>query len=111
MSPEEELASLVSDISEEAYCSGWPQGIEFEIWQRVVEGPAQPIGSARVNPTQLDRLRELSAAIKGWVTFDVGIGPIRIPMDEWLSLYARWLAGESDAALIANIRRRNSRGD
>ncbi|WAS94616.1 hypothetical protein [Nannocystis punicea] len=32
---EEELYERVSEISEEAFCSGWQGGIEFDLWDRI----------------------------------------------------------------------------
>jgi hypothetical protein len=33
-----ELAKYMSDLSEEAYCAGWMQGLEYALWQVLVEG-------------------------------------------------------------------------
>lgn len=63
------LADFMSELSEEAYCAGWMDGLEFELWRALIGGP-RTYGRLEITDEQLARLRELSEAAKGWIVFD-----------------------------------------
>lgn len=92
-----ELYELMSDISEECWCAGGLIGNEFALWNRLAE-PTWPreYGQDVVTDEQLQRLRELSSAIGGWIYWHdddhepgldaSGWGPRFIAMADWLRM-------------------------
>jgi hypothetical protein len=88
--PAAELAQLISEISERTICAGWEMGIEYEAWGWVLARPTAPFTRMmdEVLPSEVDRMRELSEQLGGWVhwTDDSPNGPSFVPMGEWLKL-------------------------
>lgn len=83
-----ELADYMSDLSEEHYCAGWLNDLEFALWGFVVDGPGM-FGVLRVTPGKIARLIQLSSACGGWIVWrDEDQSETSLPMTEWLALYA-----------------------
>lgn len=81
------LARMISDISEECYCSQWMTGAEFDVWRLATEGGEWGQGSAD-NLPQLAALRRFALHTGWWF-----IGYDRpVPMAEWLVEYETRLA-------------------
>lgn len=74
------LADFMSELSEAAYCAGWMNGLEFELWQALIGGP-RTYGRLEITDEQLARLRDLSEAAKGWIVFDDVGGETLVPLD------------------------------
>ena len=49
----------MSDLSEEAWCAGRMEGLEFELWAALVGGPRE-YGRLQLTTSHIERLRELS---------------------------------------------------
>ena len=81
------LCDFMSDLSEEAWCAGWMEGLEFELWRAVVEEPFS-YGRLELNATHVEHLRQLSEACGGWIVFDDGQEETFVSMDRWKSIYA-----------------------
>lgn len=85
-----QLRNLMSDLSEELWCAGWLSGLEHALWGRITDGP--PTG---LRDSEVDQLRRLASLAGGWWHWPredgrpVKAGPVFVPMDEWLMLYAR----------------------
>jgi hypothetical protein len=63
------LAEYMSDLSEEAYCAGWMDGLEYALWQ-VVLGERSDYGQTTFTSKHATDLRRLSASCGGWILFD-----------------------------------------
>jgi hypothetical protein len=81
-----ELAEYMSSLSEQAYCAGWIEGLEFSLWQAA--SATQPTLSAlRVTQEQASRLRELSSRCGGWIVFDAQHEETYVPLEEWERIF------------------------
>lgn len=84
-----ELAELMSGLSEEAYCAGWMHGLEFELWEAVINGPRE-YGRLQITLDHIAQLRRLSSAAGGWIAFDETEEESLLPMDEWKLRFSNW---------------------
>jgi hypothetical protein len=88
-----ELAHYMSDLSEEAYCAGWMQGLEYALWE-VMLGRRRSYGGLDLTDAQRTRLRELSDACAGWIIFDDDTGETWIPTAKWEQVFSGWKSGK-----------------
>ena len=87
MKPEEkELATYMSDLSEQSYCAGWMDGLEYSLWDAVIHG-RRKYGLMEITDEHIAKLKELSGACGGWIIFDDEKGETFVPLDEWLGIY------------------------
>ncbi len=85
-----ELASEMGWISEQAYCAGWTSGLEYYLWDFLCEGPGQ-FGCLEITNQHLETLRSLSDACGGWNVWDDKIiDRAFMPMDVWQQQFAAW---------------------
>lgn len=94
-----EMCEIISDFSEESYCAGWLDGIEFTLleWRNQLErdeyDPQCKFGiGSRMPENKLERLLEISAYLGMWVVWDDNAeenvwgdgeaGPIAVSLDE-----------------------------
>jgi hypothetical protein len=84
-----ELATLMSEISEQMWRAGWMMGVEHELWSAVMSGAGN---GGRLIPTQaqLDELARLSKEIGGWIVFDNEREETFVAMTEWVVRHAKW---------------------
>ena len=77
------LATVMSSISEDEWCSGWEVGWEYTLWARVLRGDA-------------DDLKVLAEIGGCWVIFEEHGEDYRraVPLDAWKEMYAAWAAKE-----------------
>ena len=81
----EELAVLMSDISESAFFAGWMSGLEFELWKAVVDGPRR-YGQMFIDQALVDRLKALSDQCGGWIAWD-GECESFVALNDWSEIY------------------------
>ncbi len=95
-----QLESLISDISRRCLYGQWIDGVEYRLWQRMLEGCGD-FGDDVITMFEVDELRRLSAAIDGWLVWQdvmhddpvktyLESGPYVMAMSEWLPLFERW---------------------
>lgn len=77
------LADYMSALSEEAYCAGWMQGLEHDLWDAVRAGPTD-YGRLAITPVIIQKLQLLSKRCGGWIYFDDDSEETFIPMREWV---------------------------
>ena len=80
------LARLMSELSERAFFAGWMDGLEYELWTAVQNGP-RTYGQITVDAHTIAQLRELSARCGGGVRFGDSEQEF-VPLAEWERLYA-----------------------
>lgn len=80
---QQELYDLMSAISEEHWCAGWANGLEFDLWKRIKSENPLPYALKQIDPELLKKLRELSEEIDGWIYTDETFNAHFIPMAEW----------------------------
>ena len=86
------LADFMSELSEEAYCAGWMDGLEFALWEAIT-GERASYGRLEFVETQLARLRALSSSCDGWIVFDEPDAETWISTRDWTLRFAEWRGG------------------
>jgi len=87
------LASLMSNISENSWCAGWMDGLEFRLWQMVQDPEDNLYGRAIVSKEKIQILKEISDEISGWIAWSEKEGKeVFVSMNEWLTNYDEWLS-------------------
>src|SRR6478735_3720992 len=76
------LAQYMSDLSEEAYCAGWMDGLEDALWE-VAFGERREYGQATFTAKHAVELRRLAEACGGWIVFDDDREEIWVSLSEW----------------------------
>ena len=77
------LINVMSAISEERWCAGWMQNLEYVLWDAVT-GRRKGICSAE----EIGQLKYLSEKCGGWIVWDEQAkGERFVPMQDWLRLY------------------------
>jgi hypothetical protein len=85
--PQAELASYMSELSEECYCAGWLIGLEFSLWKAMNTGKGSG-GFGCLREFELAHLRELSEACGGWIVWGKD-GEEFVPLEEWKEYYVK----------------------
>lgn len=80
------LADYMSALSEEAYCAGWMEGLEYALWDAVSTGPSD-YGRLAITAEIVQKLKALSSACNGWIHFDEDAEETFIPRPAWLLKY------------------------
>ena len=81
------LADYMAELSESAYYAGWMQGLEFELWKAVVEGP-MCYGHLEITAKHISTLRRLSDACGGWIYFDDETEETFVSLEDWRRQYS-----------------------
>jgi len=76
----------MSEISEEAFCAGWLQDLEYDLWRIVLAGHGA-YGRYQVDEDSVETLRALSAACGGWIFFDDDSEETFIPLARWIERF------------------------
>jgi len=85
------LAREMSEISEQAFCAGWMDELEYRLWE-IVQGGPRKYGQVVLSDAQVTHLRDLSNKLRGWVWFsDESEIEEFIGSERWQSLYEGWV--------------------
>ena len=76
------LEEFMSELSEEAYCAGWMECLEYALWD-AVGGGARLYGRKTLSDSEVESLRALSRACGGWIVFDDETEETWLPLSEW----------------------------
>lgn len=80
------LAESMGWLSEASYHADWMDGLEFDLWRGVVEGPFR-YGQLELTVEHIERLQRLSKACGGWIVFDGDKEETFVPIDQWNKIY------------------------
>lgn len=72
----------MSALSECAYCAGWIEGLEFDLWCMLSKGIFK-FRQFEITPEDVRQLRILSDQCGGWIYFHEQKGESFIPFEEW----------------------------
>ncbi|MER7968085.1 hypothetical protein ABTX35_03560 [Streptomyces sp. NPDC096080] len=89
------LVDAMSEVSETAYCAGWLDGTEYEVW-RLLHGPPRSWGQAgpELLAPALEAVRVAYRAAGCWILWDEAAdGESPVGIERWRGLYARWAFG------------------
>lgn len=83
------LLSLMREISEDHFCAGWMGGLEYDLWQAVLQYP-QPyeFGFGPIEEENVAELKDLAEELQEWAFWDDGTGEKLIPLEEWKQIFA-----------------------
>lgn len=84
--PQRALADYMSELSEEAYCAGWMDDLEFSLWRIVTDGSGR-YGSMEITEKHVSKLRALSRLCGGWIVFDDRDEETFVTLREWQRRY------------------------
>ena len=76
------LAEYMSYLSEESFCAGWMDGLEFELWKGM-NNEIKEYGTLRFTYEIVNRLKELSSKSNGWIVFDDDQEEFYLPWELW----------------------------
>ena len=76
----------MSALSEEAYSAEWMDGLEYTLWNAVLDGPFK-YGRLQITDEQITRLNELAGACGGWIVYDDVAGEVFVPQEQWQRMY------------------------
>ena len=83
-----DLIFEMSEISEAHYCAGWMNGLEFSLWEMIIDRSAdRQYGMCPITDEQLDRLLDLSRECGGWIFWLKDTGETFLKMETWLKFY------------------------
>jgi hypothetical protein len=82
------LADYMSALSEEAYCAGWMDGLEYALWDALL-GTRHTYGRVEITDRHRAELGRLSEACGGWIVFDDVSEETWVPRAEWEAGFAR----------------------
>ena len=80
--PQRELMEYMSELSEEAYCAGWMTGLEYALWNALLNG-SREYGRLEITDAHISKLRELSDRCGGWIVFDDETEETFMPLEQW----------------------------
>lgn len=83
------LAEFMSDLSEQAWHAGWMEGLEYELWRAIVDGPCR-LGQLTLSSVQVTRLKQLSDSCGGWIVFDDATEESFASASLWNSMYSAY---------------------
>jgi hypothetical protein len=83
------LAQYMSSLSEEAYCAGWMDGLEYALWQ-VLQGERRQYGRLVFTDEHVAELRRLSEASGGWIIFDGDLEETWVSAPDWNARFQTW---------------------
>jgi len=78
------LADYMSELSQAAYCAGWMEDLEYDLWRAVESGPFE-YGFLNLTAEHTKKLRSLSEACGGWIIF--ADEEQFIPLNRWRTMY------------------------
>lgn len=84
------LAEAMSELSENAYCAGWMDGLEYDLWN-ILSGAPQRYGRIEVTGSDVARLKALSAKCGGWIVFDDEHAETFVPLPRWQEIYGTYV--------------------
>lgn len=87
----------MSRISEDCYCAGWMDGLEFVLWESIYGG-SHDYGIGQITDDDIETLKELSQACGGWYYWEEDASDAAfIPIGEWEKIIERKHGNDPDA--------------
>ncbi|MGW7253591.1 hypothetical protein [Streptomyces sp. NPDC054834] len=94
LTPEQRvLAEAMSEVSESAYCAGWMDGCEYDVWRLLHEGGDWGMADAEQLAPLLTEVRTARDRAGCWIAWgDDDPDQWAVPLAEWLPRYETWAA-------------------
>jgi hypothetical protein len=85
---QQQLANLMSDISEECYYAGWMTGLEYNLWDAIVNGEKK-YGHGQITQDYIVQLIQISKNCNSWIYFDDETEETAVDFDKWQNIFQR----------------------
>ena len=96
LTPDERaLAEAMSDVSELAYCAGWMQDTEYEVWRLLHEGGDWGWAREEHLAPELAVVRAAFERACRWIVWDDVHEEQPVALDEWRPMYEAWAAART----------------
>lgn len=79
--PQRKLAEYMSELSEQAYCAGWMDGLESAL-RGAMTGEIKKYGNLVFTDEMIRKLKSLSSEANGWIIYDDENEETFVPMDK-----------------------------
>jgi len=80
------LAEYMSELSEEAYSAGWMDGLEYALWNCIVNGPSE-YGRLQISGNHIETLLNLSHQSNGWIFWDDELEETFVGISDWKKMF------------------------
>jgi len=80
-----QLADYMSELSEEAFCAGWMEGLELALWDGM-NHEIDEFGRLKFTEDIIIELKILSSNANGWIIFDDEREETFVSWKEWNEL-------------------------
>jgi hypothetical protein len=80
------LSDLMSEISEEAYCAGWMEDLEYVLWYAMLHGPAN-YGRKFIDKQTISQLKWLAEETGSWIIFDDNSWETAVTLPVWQEMF------------------------
>jgi len=84
------LAEAMSDVSERAYCAGWMDGTEYEVWRLLHEGGGWGWVGAEHLVSEMADVKAAFERAGCWIVWDDDLEEQPITVDDWRQKYEAW---------------------
>lgn len=79
---QQQLAKLISDISERCYGANWMQHVEYILWESLSKGE-RLYGHDRITMQDINALKDLSNRCNSWILFDNQKEETAVDLPNW----------------------------
>jgi hypothetical protein len=89
------LLNYISEISEEYFCAGWNDSIEFLLWDLLQQEYKDIIEHEfwrRIELQELEDMKFLAEVTNCWAIWDEENEEITVPLEQWIPIYDDWKA-------------------
>lgn len=81
------LLALMTGISEECWCAGWMDGLEYRLWDIAISATTPTrYGQGEISPRVTFLLKNLALEAGGWWIYDDTDGVKFLRTEDWISL-------------------------
>ena len=99
LTPEQRvLAEAMSDVSERAYCAGWMQDTEYEVWRLLHDGGGWGWAEAEYLAPEVEAVRAAFERAGCWIVWDDEHEEQPVTLEKWQPMYEAWAARRQGSA-------------
>lgn len=80
------LSDFMGEISEEAYCAGWMEDLEYVLWYAMLHGPGN-YGRKLIDEQTILQLKQLSEEAGSWIIFDDDTWETAVALPVWQEMF------------------------
>ncbi len=85
----------MSELSERCYAAGWMMGLEYVLWDAVLNGERK-YGQGYISNVDISKLKDLSSICQSWIYFDEKEEETAIDIISWNTVFSKELKENSE---------------